>query len=270
VFRFDRISNVLGCRAERSVAAYENLAFFLSDDGFYMIRGGSEIVPIGTEKIDRTAETLIDGSYLYRVSSAIDPIKKLYCVGFASPAGSGTPDMMMVYHWPTGEWAKWAVNHEIIYSAATQAGYNVDTVDVLGNVDTMPYSPDSRLLTGSGRLLLSGFDTTHKSGFFSGANLAATIETGDTQLTPGKKSLLRSLRTMIEGSAITPTVTIRSRNNLDDSYTDATGVPVNSIGTHPVRVNARYHRAKVAIPAASSWTFAQGIDDVVFSETGGR
>ena len=52
-FRFDKIANFLGCRAEGSIAAYENLAFFLSDDGFYMIRAGSEIVPIGAEKVDR-------------------------------------------------------------------------------------------------------------------------------------------------------------------------------------------------------------------------
>lgn len=272
VFRFDKIENFLGCRAERSIAAYENLIFFLADDGFYMIRGGSEIIPIGAEKIDRTLEATLDGNYLHRVSSAIDPIRKLYLVGFPSgSASAGMPDSILAYHWPTGQWSKIASTHQLIYIAATQTTYTIDGLDALsGTIDGLPYPVDSRFYAGSGRLLLAGFNSANQQGFYTGVNLAATIETGDTQLTPGSKSLLRSVRPMVEGSSVTPSVTVKSRNRLQDSHTTGSAVAANANGVCPLRVNARYHRAKMTIPAADTWDFATGLDDIKFTAMGKR
>ena len=272
VFRFDKISTVLGCRAERSIASYENLVFFLSDNGFQMVQGGSTIVPIGAEKNDATFEAFVNSSYTYRISSAIDPVLKLYLVGFPSiNSGSGSPDTIYAYHWPTGQWSKISTNHDIIYVAASQASYTIDGMDaVSATIDGLIYPVDSRFWSGSGRLSLAAFDTSHQQGFFSGAALAATVETGDTQLTVGKKSMLRGLRPMIEGSMVTPTVTIRSRDRLQDALNDAVSVAANSNGYCPVRVNARYHRARVDIPAGSMWNFAVGIDDLKYSEMGAR
>ena len=271
IFRFDQLSNSLGCRVERSIASYSDLAFFLSNDGFMMIRGGTEIVPIGNDKVDRTFETLFNSSIPQYCSASIDPIRKLYLFAFPSNNSSSTPDTIYCYHWPTGQWSKAAVTTELIYTAATQSGYTLDTLDTLsGSLDALPYSLDSKFYSGSGRLLLAGFDTTHKQGYFSGANLAATVETGDSQLTVGRKTLLKGLRPMLEGSAVTPSILIKSRDNLTDSYTSSTAVPINSRGYCPLRVNARFHRAQMTIPASTSWTFAQGIDDLKFSPMGAR
>jgi len=267
VFRFDRIANTLGCRVERSIAAYNDLMFFLSNDGFYMIQGGSQITPIGIDKVDRTFEAEFQASLPYLCSAAIDPIKKLYLFAYPGNGASTAANTILCYHWPTGQWSKISADVEIIYAAATQSG---TTFDNFANLDTLPYAIDSRVYTGSGHLLLAAFDTTKALGYFSGPNLAATIETGDTQLTPGRKSLLRSLRPMIDGNTVNTTNTVRSRDNLDDTYTDAMPVTVNSIGTCPVRVNARYHRARLTIPAAANWNFAMGLDDPDFTATGTR
>lgn len=273
VFRFDKISNSMGCRAERSITAYENLIFFMSNDGEKMIRGGSEITDIGSEKIDRWLETEFDGTYTHRVSSAIDPVKKLYAMSFANgAASSGTPNRILIYHWPTGKWAPLSPgDHEIIYVGATQETYTIDGLDALsGTIDGLPYPVDSRFYAGAGQLLLSAFNSSHQQGFYTGAFLAATIETGDVQLTPGFKSILRSLRPMLEGSSVTITVTIKSRNRLDLSHTSASAVAVNVNGVCPVRVNARYHRATINTAANDNWTHANGIDDVVYSRMGKR
>jgi len=271
-FRFDKIANFLGCRAEGSIAAYENLAFFLSDDGFYMIRAGSEIVPIGAEKVDRWLEENVDESNIYRVSAAIDPINKIYVVGFPSiNSGDGTPDRILVYHWVTGQWSTAAVRHQIIYSAGVQSAYTIDGMDtVSATIDGLPFPVDSRFWSGSGRLLLAGFDTLNRQGFFNGAALEATIETGDTQLSPGRKSLFRGLRPMIEGMSVTPSLTVGSRDNLSQSVTFGAPVAANSNGFCPARVNARYHRARITIPAGSEWKFARGVDDFKVSGAGAR
>ncbi len=271
-FRFDKIANFLGCRAEGSIAAYENLAFFLSDDGFYMIRAGSEIVPIGAEKVDRWLEENIDEGNIYRVSAAIDPINKIYVVGFASTnSGDGTPDKILVYHWVTGQWSTAAVRHQLIYSAATQAAYTIDGMDaVSATIDGLSFPVDSRFWSGSGRLLLAGFDTLNRQGYFTGTPLEATIETGDTQLSPGRKSLFRGLRPMIEGMSVTPILTVGSRDHLSSSVTFGAPIPANSTGFCPARVNGRYHRARITIPAGNEWRFARGVDDLKFSGAGAR
>ncbi|MDP1702584.1 MAG: hypothetical protein Q8L53_16725 [Aestuariivirga sp.] len=272
VFRFDKISNQLGCRAERSVAAYENLAFFLSDDGPYMIRGGSEIIAIGTEKVDKWIEDNLDASYLYRISSAIDPIRMCYIMGFASESATmGSPDTLLLYHWPTGQWSKVAVEHEIIYSGLTQSGYTIDGLDALSaTIDGLPFPVDSRFYAGDGILLLAWFNTDHEQGFFTGTNLPATIETGDAQLIPGRKALLRALRPMVEGSNVTPSVAIKYRDRLQDNHTTGSPVATNANGICTFRHKARYHRAICTIPAAAAWTFATGVDDLRFSAMGKR
>jgi hypothetical protein len=269
-FRFDKITALLGCRAEGSIAAFENFAFFLGDDGFYMIRGGSELVPVGSEKVDRWIEENLDATQLYRVTSAIDPLNKIYVMGFPS-VGAGSPDSLLIYHWPTGQWSRASVNHEIVYAAATQAGYTIDTMaNVSATIDGLPFPVDSRFWSGSGRLLLSGFDTSHRSGFFSGAALAATIETGDNQLTPGRRSLFRGLRPMIEGTSVTPSLTVGHRNHLNETVTYDSAIAANAYGICNARVNARYHRARITLPAASSWQLARGVDDIQFSSMGSR
>ena len=273
VFRFDKISNSMGCRAERSIAAYENLIFFLSNDGMKMIRGGAEIINIGSEKIDRWLEDNIDGNYIHRVSSAIDPVTKLYVMSFANgSAASGTPNTHLTYHWPTGKWATLSPgNHDIIYVGATQATYTINGLDALsGTIDGLPYPVDSRFYAGAGELILGAFNTSFQQGFYTGAFLAATLETGDEQLSPGFKSMLRSLRPMIEGTSITTTVTIKTRNRLQDSHTSGSAVAVNSNGVCRFRRKGRYHRAVVNTAASDAWTHANGIDDVVSYKMGKR
>lgn len=271
-FRFDKIANFLGCRADGSIAAFENFAFFLGDDGMYMIRGGAEIVPIGVEKVDRWIEANLDANYLYRITSAIDPINKLYMIGFPTITnGTGSPDAIAIYHWPTGQWSHANVNHEMLYAAATQASYTVDGMDAASaTVDGLPFPLDSRFWAGSGRLLLAGFDTSHRQGFFSGANLEATMETGDTQLTPGGRSLLKGLRPIVEGTTVSPALTVGKRNHLNEPVTYGSSIAVNAYGICNARVNGRYHRARITIPAGSLWNFARGVDDLNFSAVGRR
>lgn len=272
VFRFDKIANLLGCSLERSIAAYENLIFFRAHDGFYMIRGGSEIVAIGDEKVDQEFKDTFDANYGHRVSSAIDPIRKLYLVGFPSgSASSGTPDSIWAYHWPTGQWSPIASTHELIYIAATQTTYTIDGLDALsGSIDGLPYPVDSSFYAGSGQLLLAGFDSSHRQGFYTGTNMAVTIETNDYQLEPGRKSLFRGARPMVEGTSVTPSLTILSRNQLQISHTVSAAVVANTNGFCPHRVNARYHRARMTIPAGDMWTRATGLDDIKSTAMGSR
>jgi hypothetical protein len=267
IFRFDRLSASLGCFASRSVATYDNLTFFLSHDGPYMIRGASELVPIGSEKIDNWLKDNANLDEVSKFTGAIDPVNKLYILGFCS-TGNNQPDKMVIYHWPTGEWSSATVDHDMIYAGARQDGLTID--GLTGTIDALPYTFDSFFYSGTSQLRLAGFNASHEQGFFSGAALAAEIETGDVQLTEGRKSLLRGLRPMVHGDFTGPSVAIGYRDKLHDDLTYGLAVTANDNGFCNLRVNARYHRAKVGIPASSVWSHAIGVDDIKFSSMGAR
>lgn len=272
IFRFDKISNTLGCWIETSIAAYENMIFFCAHDGFYMVRGGSEITAIGNEKVDRWFSENVNATYNYRASAAIDPVRKLYLFSFASSAsGDGTPDVTLIYHWPTGQWSKVEGSHSLIFTASPQASYTMDGLDALSaTADGLVYPFDSLFYTGSGNLVMAGFDTSFRMGFYNGLAMEATVETGDVQLTPGRKTLLRGMRPMIEGDGASITATLRWRDRLQDAWTTGSAVTANSNGYCAFRTNARYHRARLVIPASAIWTRVTGLDDLKFSAMGAR
>jgi len=269
-FRFDRISNTLGCRIERSIASFENLVFFAADNGFYMVQAGSNLVPIGLEKVDRWFERNFDGSKTSNVSAAVDPINKLYVISFPSTSSAdGTADTMLCYNWEIQKWTRASVNLQVVYPAANVSSWTIDGLDSLSStIDGLVYPFDSRFYSGTGRLNLAGFSTNSKQGIFSGSNMAASVETGDFQLTEGRKSLIRGLRPMIEGTSVTPTVTIKTRDRLQDASTAQTPVSVQSNGYAMFRSTGRYHRAKIDLAAGDTWDFITGIDDVKYSPMG--
>jgi hypothetical protein len=57
---------------------------------------------------------------------------------------------------------------------------------------------------------------------------------------------------------------------MDDAVTYGASEDANAYGFCNARVNARYHRARITIPAGSSWEYARGVDDLKFSEMGRR
>jgi hypothetical protein len=270
IFRFDKIASQMGCRASRSIASYENLAFFLSYDGLYMVRGASEIVPIGASKVDLWFHDNVNASQIHKVTSAIDPERKLYILSF--PKGSATNcDTAIAYHWVTGQWSEIDLDVNMIVTASAQRVVTIDELPSIGaTIDDLPSTLDSPLYSGVYRSRLAAFGTDGTFGFFDGTNATATVETGDIQLSAGRKSLLRSVRPMVHGDDVFPSLVVRSKDELHKHFHESAAVQVNNSGRCSTRVNARYHRAQIVIPAGSSWEHATGVDDVLFTPMGVR
>ena len=68
VFRIDKIANDIGASVPGSVAGLLDMAFFLHKSGFYMVRGGQTITPIGRGKVDRTFWAEFDEANQFRCS----------------------------------------------------------------------------------------------------------------------------------------------------------------------------------------------------------
>src|SRR5260370_26891134 len=185
VFRIDKIANDIGCSVPGSVAGLLGLAFFVHKSGFYMVQGGQAITPIGRGKIDRTFWAEFDETNQFRASAAIDPVRGLYIFAYPANGNGGVPNRLLIYNWRTGKWSHAAATCELVFGGVSQQSYTLEQLDPFGALDALPYSLDSSFWTGTVSLLLFAFDTTHRSGSFSGPALAATGET--PEFPPGNR-----------------------------------------------------------------------------------
>jgi len=276
VFRIDKIANDLGCSVPGSVAGLLDRAFFVHKSGFYMVQGGQAITPIGRGKIDRTFWAEFDETNQFRCSAAIDPVRGLYIFAYPANGNGGVPNRLLIYNWTTERWAHAQVACELVFGGVSQQGYTVEQLDPFGTVDTLPYSTDSSFWTGTVSLLLFAFDTSHKSGSFSGPTLAATVETGEfnpsamlgTGPGNGKRTVIRGCRPLIDGGS--PQISLGCRETQQVAVTYGPPIGLTPAGLAPVLQSGRYFRARATMPAATTWSNMQGIDDLDARPAGGQ
>ena len=249
-FQFDTISRGLGCLDGNSIATYGNTSFFLSDDGFYSC-DGTNVVGIGTEKVDRWFFDDCSLTDLGSMTTAIDPIKKLVVWNYKAVDGKRH---MIVYNWQISKWSR-------VETLATGVGTIASTgttleglTSTLGytSIDAMTASLDSRLWIG-GKFLFAGFEDD-KIVTFTGSTYNSEIITTDVEV--GYNSLVTLARPTIDnGSA---TVKVASRKELDDTIGFSASVTTSSEGRANLRSHGRYHR--FSISPTGNWTNAVGVD----------
>ena len=250
IFQFDNISRNLGCYEANSIIQYGGTSFFLGDDGFYAC-DGQNVVPIGSEKVNRFFFDNVEESTLYLMSAAVDPIKKLIIWAYASNSSS-TPDSLLIYNYQTQRWTSGTTHVDRIASTSTPA-VTLEGMDVYGNLDTILTTFDSRLWLG-GKLQLAGVDGA-KIVTFSGANATAYIETGDIEV-PGSTSAITMVKPIVDdGSA---SVALLSRRLLSQSTTFGSQTAADSENRVAVRGIGRYHRLQLT--PTGSWTSAVAMD----------
>lgn len=267
IYQFTEIEKTRGCKSPGSIVNIGNQIWYLSDDGFYLFNGQGS-VPVGKNKFDKffyaDTSNAVDPTYMYRVSSAIDPINSLVFWAYpTSGASGGNPNRILVYNWTAQRPSLISGIACEIITRDLSKGYTLDTLDnINSSIDALPFSLDSRAYTG-GNLLLSAFDANHKLNYFTGANLAATLDTSEAQLAAPARALVTSAAlAMSYGSSAmtgTPTIAMLTRDRSMDAVTTGSAVDLNAYEQAPQRVDARYHAARVTIPASAVWTHAQGV-----------
>lgn len=259
VFRFDKIATDLGATVPNSVAGWGDLGFFCHRSGFYMIQNGQQIRPIGRDRVDRWFWGLLDQSNMHRVTATVDPLNALYIVSFPTGSG-GTPSYLLIYNWKADRWSYALSTVEMIYAGATQQSWTLEDLDSFSSIESVPYSLDSSYWTGSRQLLLSGFYTDHKSGAFSGDNMAAQIDTQEMQPVSGVRSRVRGCRPLIDGGS--SSVAVGTRKRQQDSVVWSSARASNADGYVPLNTQSRYMRFRVTIPSGTVYQRALGLDDI--------
>ena len=160
---------------------------------------------------------------------------------------------------PRRRWAPpWEVSIEILTKLGS-LGYTLEQLDAFGTMETLPASLDSRLWTGSGKPLLSGFNTSHVVGYFTGAVTEAQLETGDVD---GSQSryVVKGVRPLVDGVSATATAKIGYRDSRAavTSYTAFNSA--NRGGMIPFRLNSRFCRVVVNVAASGDWNHLIGFD----------
>jgi hypothetical protein len=258
IFAFREIERARGTPAPNSVVNVGPLAFYLGEDGFYAF-DGSRSVAIGANKVDKTFYSDLDQNNFHRIYAAADPINKNVFWAYPNASASnGNPNRILIYNWETGWWSKSTAHEcELIFRSLSQST-NLDSLDALGyNIDTLPYSLDSRVWTG-GRLILSAFDTSHNLSNFAGSAVAATVDTAEIDGTEGMRVFVGGIRPLVDGGTITASVGYRDQFSSSVTYT--TAASVGGDGFAPQRVSARNVRARTAIAAAGSWSHLWGVE----------
>jgi hypothetical protein len=257
IFSFTTAEGARGTPAPGSIAQLGSVVYYLGEDGFYAF-DGNQSTPIGANKIDKTFFADLDPTYFYRISSAIDPINKLCFWAYPGVGNSGgNPNRVIAYNWVLNRFTISDLSTELIFRSLS-FGSSLEGLDATGfSLETLPFSLDSRAWTG-GRLLLSAFDANHQLNYFTGPSLAPVVDTTEAELFPGGRAIVVNTRPIVDGG--TPSVAIGTRDRNVDPVGFGASVAMDSLGNAPQRMAGRYHRARLTLPAGSSFTHIGGLD----------
>jgi hypothetical protein len=249
IFQFDNISRGKGCMVAGSIAQYQGITFFLSDDGFYLC-DGQNVTPIGAEKVDRFFLQDASDSDYGTMSAAVDPIRKLVIWNYKSVNGNRN---VLIYNFKTQKWTYGDAGTDYLSEASTSSVTLEQLDSISGSIDALTTSLDSRLYVG-GKYFLGGTLATRVMSF-TGASQTAVISTGDLDI--GANSVVTLARPIVDnGSA---TVAIASRTLLNQGVSFNTAVAASSENRVPLRSAGRYHRLKVT-PTGDNWNNAISVD----------
>lgn len=261
VFDFQVAEGIRGTPSPGSIVQVGSVAFYQSEDGFAMFNGSAS-TQIGAGRVDNWYFTDgthgVDQEHFHRVVGAADPIRK--CVMWAYPGPGnlgGNPNRLLIYNWQLDEWSFAEIEVELL-TKALSFGFNLDTLDSTGyTLDTLPVSLDSRTWT-KGRIILSAFTGAHKLGYFVGAALAPTVETMEFSAGTSVRSIVTNSRAIVDANGAS--VAIGVRQKLGDLTTWGPAILANSVGYSPQRSNGLYTRARITLPAASTFKNIQGVE----------
>jgi len=254
VFQFDKVESQRGCAVKGSVCNVGSNVFFYSNDGFYLFNGQSS-TPIGSEKVDEFFAKDFNLSFKENMTSSVDPLNQIAIWSYPSIAsGDGTPDTLLIYHYVLGRWSLVKVRADYL-APFFSAGYTLDQLDNLSaTLDGLTTVLDSPLYKG-GEFFFGGA-VNDQIFSFTGDPMTATIETGETVISPGKHSIVTRIYPYYENGTVTGQIGVR--NSIADEVSYGISTSLNADGFYPFRSSARFHRAKFSL--SGLWTNIQGID----------
>lgn len=270
IFAFREVVRGVGNICPNGALAVGGTAYFVSEEGFMRFDGQS-VAPIGMGRVSATFLGEVDRENLHRVNVAHDPLRKVIVWAYPTAAAtSGNPNKWLIYSYATDRWRHAddaGVTCSLLFTAV-QDGYPLEYFETYfpsGLDGTPAVSLDGASVNG-GAPLLMGFNADFTLVSYSGSNLAARVETGETDA-GGRRVFVTGIRPLTDASSVTAAVGYRDGFSGSIAYT--TGTALEGTGLCPQHINTRYARARIDIPAGAAWSFLQGAD-VMMNPSGRR
>jgi len=259
VFRLSVISPNRGAVFGRTVCQDNRQIFFYADDGFYQINGDT-VIPIGVEKVNRFFDLDLNKAYADRICAAVDPFNQLAMWLYPSASNAtnttGICDRIIIYNYVTKKWSLAEADASTIFSQFVGA-YTVELMDILSqNLENINAALDTDFWSG-GQVLLGAIDSDYKASIFSGNSNECEIETDEIEPFPGLRANVLGVRPFVNAAS---TVTIKTRERLQDTATESSSATTVTSGVNPVRESGRFIRANVKIASGTTYDHAQGVD----------
>lgn len=250
-FEYDAITDNVGCASKGSVVQWGRSVFFIADQGFMAFEDGQSLVPIGTEKVDRTFQELVPADDYERIFSAVDPVRKLviWCV-------PGTPGRLFIYNYELQKWGVAEMNIEGVFSAFTSSETLEGVSAANPDLDAMTVSLDDPSFSGGNPQLY--VVQNGQIGTLTGDTLETVIQLGFVELTPGRLSRLRAIRPVTDSTSTQ--ITLKVSNRQGDEGTEKVGGVLRASGKVPLRATGRYHQVTWTEPAAGNWSYAHAFE----------
>jgi hypothetical protein len=255
IFNIERITEDKGLMAPYSLIRAADKLFFLSPQGFQGMVATGAPAAIGKERFDRSFFADLDAGSLQLIIGAADPAAtRVYWAYKSSSGTTGQFDKVLCYDYALDRAAIIAVRGEYLASLA-RPGLTLENLDAISpSLDAVTFSLDD--VSTAALSKLSAVGTAHKLGFFTGANLEATLDTAEQTL--GRRVRVKGVRPITD--AATCFGAVGARETVQAAVAYSAEQAVNSKGPCPANVSTRLARGRLRIPAGSNWSFASGLE----------
>jgi len=256
VFSFDTYEQQRGGWFPNASVRVGTLVYFIAADGFY-VTDGVQSTPIGKSKVDRTFLADCDQTYIERVRVAVDVVNKCIIWCYCShSANNGLPDRLIIFNYVENRWSHAQDMVQLVFPSLT-TGYTLDQLDTLyATLDSIPVPLDSA--TFQGGFQVPALFNSNKLGTFSSSPATATFESGEFELNPMGRALIRGVRPLVTGNPTSISVAVSSRVTQDNSAQSfSTPVtPTASTGICDMMQDAKF--VAMQLQVAGGFTKAMG------------
>jgi len=257
VWRARIISASRGTLAPFSVVNLGYFSFFLAQDGWF-ITNGSQVEPIGTQRVNRWFRDNVNQDKIGEVQGAIDWQNEAIIWSFHGE-GSEVRNRLLVYSFAEGRWSTATVTVDWLVGSNLD-GIDLDSLDAIyGDLDSIPGTLDSSEFASGDRRLAAFVKgaTTSEYNLFTGDPLEAEWVTGEFQPSPSRRVFVSEVTPLMEATDWDMTAQLQFRNNRGQEEASSTAT-AGWAGFCAVRGEGQKMAVRLTKPSGS-WQRAQGI-----------
>jgi hypothetical protein len=252
LYTINKVADGLGVASSRATAAFNGRVWFVANGGgLYEYVAGGEPVPIGDQKVNNWLAGQVAQAELGTIQAQADPGRKMTWFRLSA-------SLMLGYHWVIKEFVTATVSTSALLRLATPA---VVIDDLTGLVDDLDVTIDSLDFQG-GAPTFGALGADLKISRFTGTPLAADIRSCILSAKGSKRFTRATPVSNAPGSLLS----IGTSDSLAGSLSYSTGRARWDDGTVDLDDRGRYFALRETISAGTTWTFSNGVDDIVAHE----